>query len=263
MKSHIKRVLVIADQHVSHDEEDNPAYLLTRAFARGYKPDGVVDLGDLMSWNVVSHFNKQKFRTLEGKRVKLEYEAANKRLDEWQEAVGGVPYTILEGNHDRWITDWIDANPAIEGLVEMPESLKLADRDIEWVTLDEQPKKVGKLNLLHGWWAGEGAAKKHVWKIGGNVLFGHIHKTSTYYRSVYDSGDMQVGHSLGCLTTTRPEYQKARVTDHNHGFGLLYLDPEDGRFSIYNVVILNNSFIIGPRRYSFKELSCGRMEKEL
>ena len=263
MKSNIKRILVIADQHVTSEEEDHPSYLLTREFARRYQPDEVVDLGDLMSWNVVSHYNKQKLRALEDGRIKREYESGNRRLDEWQEAVPNTPWVLLEGNHDRWIEDYIDLHPETEGLLEMPSNLHLGERGIEWVKLDQQPVKVGKMNLLHGWWCGEGAAKKHVWKIGGNVIFGHVHKTSTFYRSIYDSDDMQVGHSIGCLTTTRPAYQKARITDHNNGFALLYIDPDDGRFGVYNIVILRNSFIIGSKRYSLKELSGGRMEKEL
>lgn len=264
MKSYIKRILVIADQHVDSTENDHPAYLLTREFARGYAPDEVIDLGDFMSWNVVSHYNKQKLRSLENGRIQLEYDAGNRRLDEWQEALPQTaPFTLLEGNHDRWIEDYIDVHPEVEGMVEMSRGLQLAGREIEWVTLDQQPVKFGKMNMLHGWWAGENAAKKHVWKIGGNVMHGHVHKTSTYYRNVYDSGDMQVGHSIGCLTTTRPSYQKARVTDHNNGFALFYVDPEDGRFSVHNVVIINNSFIIGSKRYTLKELQRGRVEKEL
>ena len=75
----------------------HPSYQLVKLFAKDFKPDFAVDLGDSLHLDYFSKFE-------EGNEIDGDWEddvdLLNRELDYWQELVG-KEYIWLQGNHDE------------------------------------------------------------------------------------------------------------------------------------------------------------------
>lgn len=249
-KNHILRVLVFADAHFSSRDGVHPLWNMFRRFAEHFKPDMTIDLGDLASWGVISRFNKSKFRHLEGRRIREELDFINERLDEVEDF--SPQHILLEGNHDRWMEEYVDEHPEIEGMVEYENTL-VNERDIKYLPMDEQPFWLYGNAFLHGWFSGKNAPKKHLDIIDTNLFHGHVHKLGVEYKVSMSRGVLQAW-SIPCLTDVRPSYNRAKPTDHMQGFMILYIDPETFSISPYPVLIQNGYFLCGVNKFTQKEL---------
>jgi len=250
MPSHIERILVFADTHFSSRDGINPAWEGFRKFAESFKPDRTIDLGDFASWGAISHYNKSKFRHLEGRRIREELDFINHRLDEIENL--SPQHVLLEGNHDRWLEEYVDEHPEVEGMLEYEHTL-LAGRDVEYLTMDEQPYWHHGTAFLHGWFSGKTAPKRHLDIIDANLFHGHVHKLGSEFKVSMSRGILQAW-SIPCLTDTRPKYNRGQPKDHMQGFMVLHVDPENHTISPYPIVVHDGYFMYGVNRYSQKEL---------
>jgi predicted phosphodiesterase len=249
-KSHVERILLFSDTHFSSKDGVHPVWEMFKNFAEGFKPDRTIDLGDIASWGVISRFNKSKFRHLEGRRIREELDFINERLDEVENF--SPNHVLLEGNHDVWLEEYIDQHPELEGMLEYEHTL-MEGRKSTFIPLQEQPYWVDQIAFLHGWFSGKNAPKRHLETIDSNLFHGHVHKPSVEYKVSMSRGLIQAW-SIPCLTTTRPEYNRAKPTDHVQGFMILYRDPENNQISPYPVLVQNGYFLYGVNRFTKKEL---------
>ena len=237
--------------HLSSADPLHWSWQAFKQFAKEYEPDFTVDLGDLASWGVISSYNRGVFRKLEGRRIAQEYKLMNRELDEIQKF--SPSHTLLQGNHDVWIDEYIDLHPELEGMLEYETNLRLHERGIKFVPLPQQPWQCGKLSMLHGWWCGANAAKKHLTMLGGSLVHGHVHKFATACQKNFADGSYWQATSIGCLCDTRPTYQRARVTDHVNGFALLYMQPKTLDFSLVPVYMdRERGFIVEGVKYGIR-----------
>ena len=249
-KNHIERILLFGDTHFSAKDGVNPVWEMFREFGKNFKPDRTIDLGDIASWGVISRFNKMKMRHLEGRRIREELDFINHRLDEVESF--SPKHVLLEGNHDRWLEEYIDEHPELEGMLEYENTL-MQGRDFEYIPLDDQPYWHNGTAFLHGWYAGKTAHKRHLEIIDANLFHGHVHKPAVEYKVSLSRGLIQAW-SIPCLTTTRPEYNRAQPKDHVQGFMVLYHDFENNVIAPYPVLVQNGYFLHGVNRYTRKEL---------
>lgn len=233
----IKRIAILPDCHLS-TKSDEP-YEVVKKFLKSYKPDEIVLLGDFMDCEALSHWTKDKLRGIDGRKYKHECDFANKELDKLQKLTKKITY--LEGNHEAWVEQYIDRNPEMEGLIEIPNQLNLKKRNIKWYPYNSL-YKIGHCYLTHGSYATKYHTQKHLQAFGCNLVYGHVHRPQSDMINMKQI-EPTMAYALGCLCNHEPSYMKGKPANWMHGFGILEVDTNDGTFNLTPINIINNKFI--------------------
>jgi len=207
-------------------------------------------------YNSVKPFVKSfrhKKRKMEKRRYSSEVDCANKEIDFLQRYTGEVVY--LAGNHEFRVDRYLDKNPEMEGMIEIPERLNLKERNIKWVPFEDQvktPFKLGDMHFIHGLYTNKYNAQKHLQTLGCNICYGHQHSTQTAMQNMA----MQKPHmayALGTLGDKSPDYLQGKPANWINQFGVFYWNPKNGHFNLYPVNIINGEFIWGGKKFGDKK----------
>lgn len=241
-------VLVLPDIHVPyHDQGVIDAVL---RYAKDQTWEQCVILGDFMDFDVLSSFNRGLMRPNEGKRLRDDYVAGNKLLDQIQAAVRhknpACKIVLLEGNHEYRTERFVDEFAMFEGLLDVEAHLRLAERGIEYVRCYSEGKlyTIGHAYFHHGQAVNKNHAKTMVERFGVNIFFGHTHDVMTYPVSRWGPDNTIVGQSLGCLCKYDQAYMKGRPSNWQHAFADFWFWP-DGTFQYHVTSIFDGKFF-GP-----------------
>ena len=231
----MKKVLFKADCHLDAKNELNPAYQLVKKFAQDWKPDIVVDMGDFFEFEYLGSFAKNKLKSIEGKRFNKDFDLGNYELDFWQ---GVTPeYIQIEGNHDERLVRLIETDPTFDGLINFDLKLHLKARGIPFYPMDGKPLMIGKLVVLHGYWATKYPARRHLEKYKHSGLCGHVHRFDTASEAMPVFEEEIQWWSIGCLCSKAPDWRKGAPTGWQNGAAVAYLDEITGRFNLYPINI--------------------------
>lgn len=242
----IYRVIVIPDCQIPY--EDERSLRVVEKYMKDNWWDEVIWIGDFMDFDYLSSFNEESPRKLEGKRMKNDYAYAGLIMDRQIEAGSKVnkncKFTLLEGNHEYRVEKAIDKAPMLEGWVEVPTGLRLAERGVKWVKSWSKGKvyKVGKANFVHGQYTNKYHASKMVDNYGDNIFYGHTHDVISHSKVLKGKDKTVVGQSLGCLCEYDQSYMKGRPSNWQQAFGIFYFQ-ENGYFTYYVPRIFNGRFI--------------------
>ena len=242
----MRRGIIISDRHHDEKEEFHPAYLLVKQFAKEWNPDFVVDLGDTLDLSYFSSFNKEDVSLLGNCNWEKDVELLRREDDEWLEICSD--FTRLQGNHDYRAEKMGDKIPAFRQSLDYEWRFNVAKNGIKYVRELDQPLRVGKLNLLHGWWCNKYHAAKHVAEYSGNCCYGHVHKFQSESKVLHAQDKAIMAQSLGCLCDLNPEWLRGRPANWQHGFGIVYLQ-DNGNFNLYGVTIVDGIFIWEGREW--------------
>lgn len=239
----MKKVLCLPDIHIPmHDKHSLAA--VEKYMAEEGPFDQVIYMGDLMDFDCISHFNAKNLRAVEGKTISKDYVVANQMLDLHREILGkNTKMVLLEGNHDYRITKVIDANPRLEGFLEVPIRLRLKERGIKWVKSwsEGEVYRIGKASFIHGLYTSKYHAEKHVQAYGTNLFYGHLHDCQAFDQVLNGDNKTIMAQSLGCLCAYRQQYLKGRPNKWQQAFSLFYFH-EDGYFNHFVVRIFRHRF---------------------
>jgi hypothetical protein len=130
--------IVLPDIHASvTQEQDERSLAAVEDFMQSRPWDGYLNLGDLIDFSIISSHNATNLRAIEQGRILEEYRAANNILSRHERIIRTnnpqARIVWLEGNHEYRIERYIDANPALEGMLEVAKVLRLNERRIEWL----------------------------------------------------------------------------------------------------------------------------------
>ncbi len=156
----------------------------------------------------------------------------------------------FEGNHEAWLTRFLEKEPQFKGALSFPRLLRLSERGWQFIPQGET-FFVGVIGLKHGDGIGSSAtvAKKLVDTQCCNSMMGHVHTFSAFTKtSESDKGNKWVGYTLPCLTNTNPKYGKGRPNTHIHGFGIIE-EWSNGYVNVYVPIILKGKFSFGGVMY--------------
>jgi hypothetical protein len=212
--------------------------------------DEVVYLGDFMDFDLISSHNKDNLRAIAGKRLDAEYIYAGKILDRHQKAAPKARFTLLEGNHEHRVERYIDANPVLEGKVEVETGLQLIKRRIKWVRFWSKGDsyRIGKARFIHGLYTNQYHSRKHVENYGENIFYGHTHDVQSYSKELQGADRTIVGQSLGCLCRYDQKYIRGKPTKWQQAIAVFEFFP-DGYFT-YNVIrIFKHRFFAEGKTY--------------
>lgn len=239
----IKTAIIIPDAHLK--ETAGKDYMAIKPFIKEISPDRIILLGDFMDVNSLSAWDYDKKRPMEGRRYKKEINCANRELDFLQKNSKDIVY--LEGNHEDRVNRYLDKNPEMEGMIEIQDQLRLKERGIKWVKMNDL-YKLGRMYFTHGMFTNKYSAQKHLQTLGCNICYGHQHSTQTAMQNM----KMQkpyVAYALGTLGDKKPDYLKNRPGNWINQFAMFYWNPKSGDFNLYPINIINNKFFWNGKEY--------------
>lgn len=193
-------------------------------FARWWKPDEIVVLGDFADFYSVSSHSKSPDRT---RKLEEEAAAVNRRLSQLDE-LGAASKFYVAGNHEDRLDRYLaDKAPELHGLVNFEQLFKLTERG--WhVTPYKRSLKRGKLTITHD--AGNAGAVAHTKALDafqGNVVIGHTHRMAVSYVG-NARGKTHVGAMFGWLGDVEAVdylHQIQAQRAWHLGFGIGYQEP--------------------------------------
>jgi len=239
----MNKVIILPDVHLS-DNQPHTDYEVVKRFIKKNRSDEIILLGDFMDIRSLSHWDLRSRRKMEGRRYEKECEVVNKELDFLQKYTKKLTY--IEGNHEAWISEYIDDNPEMEGIIELPNKLHLKERGIKFIPLNEL-YKVGKMYFTHGMYINQYNAMKHLMKLGCNICYGHQHGTQTAMMNMKMQEPHQA-YALGCLCGHSPDYMKGKPASWISQFAVMYLNKQN--FNLYPINIINNQFMFNGKLFN-------------
>lgn len=248
MSGGIKRVLVLPDTQIYWDNGvagiDLKTWKAVLQYAKDYKWDEVVIVGDFLDFNCISSHNEKKPRLTEAQRISLDYEVGNQILDELAQAVGKAKITLIEGNHEFRLQRFVDGIPSLQGSIEVEKGLNLDARGVRYVRFWSEGEiyHIGKACFIHGRYTNEFHAKKTVIEYGTNVFYGHTHDVQSYSQVLKGDDKTIVGQSLGCLCVYNLPYMQGRPSKWQQAFAVFHFFP-DGYFNYTVTRIFKHRFV--------------------
>lgn len=258
MADSVRRFAACFDLHWGYESKgghkkplhDPRAWAVTLKFLADFKPQDFFFGGDILDCGAISHHNHGKPRKTEGFRLLRDAEECRAEVIEPIEAL--LPRdgrkVFIVGNHEDWIEDLLDEDPALEGLISIRDLLKLQ----KWETV-EQGRGVayGKLYFIHGDTirGGEHCAKKAVLDYERNVRFGHHHTYQVFTKvSPVENEVARTGIAVPCLCSKDVGYMERIPNKWVQGFLYGYM-TERGPFGEHIAVIINGQLVTNGRVY--------------
>ncbi len=260
MADSVRRFAAIYDLHWGYESKgghkkalhDERAWDTTLKFLSDFKPHDIILGGDILDCGVISHHNHGKPRKTEGFRLLAHAtecaEKVIKPLEDVQCGTDDGRREYIIGNHEDWIEDLLDADPGLEGLVDLKKLLHLQ----RWNVTDQGGGvQYHKLYFIHGdtVFGGEHVAKAGVLHYERNLRFGHHHTYQVYTKtSPIDHEVAKTGVALPCLCSKDVGYMERKPNKWVQGFLYGYTTPK-GPFGETVAIIINGQLVTNGKVY--------------
>lgn len=255
------KILVIGDSHIEVGEPIQ-RYKWLSNYILEKRPEVIVSIGDFLTLDCLSSWDKNNRKKMEGKRYMEEIKLGRKALDylfsmvvkynnmrrRHKKETYKPRFVFIEGNHEYRLTRYINQNPELEGTMDVGRDLGLELMDAHWVP-------------YHGYFEINGIYFMHVpfnkggRPVGGNyvarraldmtnksVVFGHTHKLVV--ENIHRTGGehLQQALNVGCFFEHQPDYVAGAPSDYWRG-----------------VCMLNN---YDPQRFDLETVSLSRLRRQ-
>jgi hypothetical protein len=245
--------VALADIH--YPEHDARALKAVFEFIRRNKRKiaSVTLLGDALDCANLSRHTKGKPRLRRHRGYKEDLDGFKQDiLEPIENAVSpSCKLVYVCGNHEDWIeSDLLDEMPELDGIVNIPDVLRLEERGWRWVPVGRHIERAGFV-LLHGDQIGSGlhVSKKMGDLVNGNCIMGHVHRFSAFSRAALISEKKKhLAVTLPCLCTVAPAYSKGTPNAFVVGFGILE-EWAPNRANLYVPIIMDGVFSYGGKLY--------------
>ncbi len=264
--SKLIKFIATGDAHVGWERRggrlvpihDFKAWQAVCEFARDFKPTAWIEGGDGLDMGPISHWTKDKPFAQVNLPIYREIEFYDaeylKRMDEL--TVGRTPEKHWHaGNHLRFLEDFVEKHPGLEGVLSIERELKLKERGWKVFHSNSEPhvSRLGKLWFTHGdKLAGGGAtaAKRAVEQYERCIRIFHHHTFQVATKvSAVDIKDRKTGMVVPCLCSRNPSYARNRPQAWVNGFLYGYVFP-DGSFCDVPVIITGGRFAAEGKVYT-------------
>lgn len=258
------KFIATGDAHVGWEKRngrlvpihDFKAWQAVCEFARDFKPDAWVEGGDGIDCGSISHWNEHNPRAMDLPVYKeIEFYASEylKRMNELLPAKGAIKHWHA-GNHLRFLQDFVEKHPALDGILSIERELQL--KETGWQVFhsngEQHVSKIGKLYFSHGDKLGGGGgnvALRAVTQYARNIRIFHHHTLQIATKvSAIDSKDRHTGMVVPCLCSRNPTFMRNRPNAWMNGFLYGYVF-EDGSFADVPVIISEGKMMAEGRVY--------------
>lgn len=229
------KILIIGDAHITEQDNLNRFRGMEKIIKK-HKPNKIVIIGDFLTMDCLSAWDKNKKKVMEGKRFKNEIDKGNEALTLIQSFFTGE-IIYIEGNHEDRVERYLDVNPTFDGVVNIPIQLKLEERKIRWIKF-KGFYNINGISFTHIPISGNGRpisgtnmTKKALSMFSNSVVFGHTHSLKIDHETRHNSG-MNKALNVGCFFEEDHDYTEGTVQDHWKGLILLETNkPNDFDFT--------------------------------
>ncbi len=240
-----RKIALIPDIHAPR--HDKQAWRLVIDALKDWKPDVVIQLGDLIDLACVSSYSKHPAKTMS---LAQEVKSAQKVVADIA-SIGAPQVVVTLGNHSVRAEKYLVQN-APDFLPFFQIDKVLGMHRPGWTVVPYKSTYViGQLRVTHDVGrAGCNAARQSVIDVGDNIVFGHTHRMQVHYQGT-QAGKRHVGATLGWLgNSNHIDYMHRDMVrrDWQLGFGVAHMLP-DGRFWLQAIPIVKNTCIIDGRVY--------------
>lgn len=253
----VNKVLVIGDAHVD-EHQDLRRFEALGNFINKERPDTIVIIGDFLTLNCLSNWDRDKRLPMEGLRYHKEIDAGNEALDlmlgpycadnAFKAKSKKKTYTpsiyYLEGNHEDRLTRFLEKDPTFLGTVGIQKDLMLSARDIIWVPY-KQDLILNGVSFTHIPITGAGkpianptVAQKALRLYANSVVFGHTHTLDHAAEHRHNGKHLNQALSVGCFFEHTDAYAQGSKTDYWRGIVMLDMYSEN-RFDVQTIAMSN------------------------
>lgn len=232
-----KKFLVASDVHGG--EQDPAANKVLFEFQKVWKPEIKVCAGDLWDFAAL-----RKKASEEERRTSMrdDYYAGLDWFLRFQ------PTHFLRGNHDERLWDLREDNrgPLSDYAAECIKGFETELKKAKCWMLPYERRlgmlEIGKLRILHGFYAGVNAARRSA-QTWGSCLVGHAH--SVQMASI-EGPENRVGRVIGCLCNLDMKFQRANPSSllHRHGFAYGVIDDRKGTYQVHQAEKVGDKWIL-------------------
>jgi hypothetical protein len=243
--------LILPDMHVPYENKRAMAsihhYIRWRK-RQGRPIIGITQLGDATETEAVSRHNEGKRGLQEGKRLVKEFEATEKYWALWRQLLGPKgKLTGLEGNHEHRVKLYLERNPELEGLLDIPTMLNLKKHNVKWVenwTDKSNLHKIGHAYFGHGFKVNEYHAGGHIKVYHANFFYGHTHAVQSHTLALVAKNKVIEATSCGWLgDRDKSKWMKGNSDKWENAFLVFYVHPTTGMYQHFIVRIFNGGFV--------------------
>lgn len=213
-------------------------------FISDFQPDYLTLGGDQLDLRVISHWTKKSKLSMEGLRLHDDFVSFRHKFLEplTQSLPTHCVKRVHKGNHEDWLDQFLDENPALEGLLSIDQHIGYSA--LGWENIGQgKASKIGKLHFVHGEHiTGTNVAKMAVEMYEASVRFGHFHTYQAYTKtSVLDATQCKTGIAVPSLCSRAASYGKGAPNRWLTGFNAGYVFP-DGTYTDTVIVMVQNRF---------------------
>lgn len=239
----------MGDCHITNGQ-DNTRFTKLSKFILKHRPEYVVLMGDFLSLESLSAWDKNKRQLMEGRRYNLEIEAGNDALDRLTSSIDMYnkrqrkakkkqyhpKFVYINGNHEDRLDRYLEGDPTFSGTVSIPKDLKLVERGFEFVPYRSYIY-IGGVGFTHvpmnkiSAISGVDICRKAQGVTVNSCVFGHTHSLNQANRKIEGMDKLQMILNVGCFfdTDDDPEYSCGRIKDYWRGVVMLDI-YDDGVF---------------------------------
>jgi hypothetical protein len=207
-----------------------------------------VSIGDFITLDSLSEWDKKKAGKMEGRRYAADIAAGNEALDYIDAACDSfakVPKRIyIEGNHEERLERYLDYNPVVKGSMGVEKDLKLKARGWKFVRF-KNDISISGISFTHIPISGSGkpignpsVARKALSLYNNSVVFGHTHTLDHSAEHRRGAPHLNQALAVGCFFEHIDEYAKGSKTDYWRGIVELNAYHKN-RFDITTVSMSN------------------------
>lgn len=239
----VLKIIVQPDTHVdANKSHDEVALRSACKFIKYIKPHGIINLGDFLEMEPVSHWDP---KSAQPRRLVPDLKMGKLVLAQIDEAAGRqcVYKRFLIGNHEFWLEDYLVQRipETLDGLEDLGPNLDLQTllglADFGYKTIPfNNILKIGGCHFIHGYYTSTHHAKKHLDIFGVNLYYGHLHDMQSH--SAVSVKGLHEAASLGCLRTLDAKFLKGRPNNWSHSISLFEF-RYDGSYTRYSPIIIN------------------------
>lgn len=235
---------------IHYPETDIPTWKAIKDFVRRNHVGLFVLGGDNLHCESVSHHTKgkPKFRTFG--QMKRELDGFRRViLDPIEKLLPkGCEKVWLTGNHEDWLSQMMEEQPQLAGLIDFPAYLGLKDRG--WIVRPQGGHfKKGHLKWVHGDVFGGNHVQKALNTYVENIVYGHFHTGASGTKVLpHSKSHKWQAWATGCVGKLDSGYLKNRPTGWLHQFAVTEF-RRGGLFNHYPVTVFNGQCSYGGKLY--------------
>lgn len=220
------KTLVVGDVHVAPDQNLRRATWLGRHI-EATKPSRVVIIGDFLSFDSLSAWDKDKRKSMELRRYQKDVNSGKKFIEMMYDEIKpdtakNTDFIFVEGNHEDRLWRYIERDPTFDGAVNYMRDMNAPKN---WKFIKYKDSYVYKgVHFTHVpiMENGKPVSGKYVCQraldvYGAPIVFGHTHKFNV--SAVHRKGQphLQMSVNVGCYFEHIDEYAQGSQTSYWRG----------------------------------------------